>query len=203
MVRNVENVWSLLPPELDEIPDRDRVVDATINLQAFVANVYGCLDNLAWVWVSERDVKNADGTPLIPLDVGLERNKRTVRRSLPEELRNYLGGLDEWIEYIKGFRDSLAHRIPLYIPPFVVHPDRIDEYEQFERDMAAALRARNFEEHERLNEAQKALGTFRPWMVRSLVEAHPVVYHPQLIADFRTVAEIANRIFANLGEPPA
>ncbi|MER8949474.1 hypothetical protein NKI23_26315, partial [Mesorhizobium sp. M0809] len=36
MVRAVDVVFEKLPPELDEIPERDAVVDATLAIQAFV-----------------------------------------------------------------------------------------------------------------------------------------------------------------------
>jgi hypothetical protein len=54
-------VFEKLPPELDEIPERDAVVDATLTTQAFVMNAFGCLDNLAWIWVCEKAVLNAEG----------------------------------------------------------------------------------------------------------------------------------------------
>jgi hypothetical protein len=75
-------------------------------------------------------LKNADGTPLNPLDVGLGKKKLKVRASFSDELRSYLDGREDWITHIRGFRDSLAHCIPLYIPPFVVHPDQLDKDER-------------------------------------------------------------------------
>lgn len=54
MVRAVDVVFEKLPPELDEIPERDTVVDATLTIQAFAMNAFGCLDNLAWIWSARR-----------------------------------------------------------------------------------------------------------------------------------------------------
>src|SRR5579872_1863144 len=45
LIRAINMVFDNLPPELDEIPARESVVDATIAIQAFVLNVFGCLDN--------------------------------------------------------------------------------------------------------------------------------------------------------------
>jgi hypothetical protein len=202
LIRNIENVWSSLPPELEQIPNRDCVVDATSNLHAFIANVFGCLDNLAWVWVYERGVKNADGSSLNPLAVGLGKKSAKVRASFSDEFNEYLDSLENWIKYIKGFRDSLAHRIPVYIPPFVVHPDRLEEYERLEREMARAFRALDFAEYDRLDAAQKKLGAFRPWMAQSLAEMPPVSFHPQMIADFRSVEEIASKMLDEFDKPP-
>jgi hypothetical protein len=147
-------------------------------------------------------LKNADGTPLNPLDAGLGKKKLKVRASFSDELRSYLDGREDWITHIRGIRDSLAHRIPLYIPPFVVHPDQLDKDERLEREMAAAVRALDFVEYHRLEDAQKTLGAFRPWMTRSLVEApRPMLFHPQLIADFPTVQEIARKMLDELDKP--
>jgi hypothetical protein len=49
--RCIENVFTLIPPQADEIPDRNVLHDAQINIQSFFANVYGAIDNLAGVWV--------------------------------------------------------------------------------------------------------------------------------------------------------
>src|SRR5687767_10255964 len=67
MVRAVDVVFKELPPKLDAIPDKDTVVDATLMIQAFVLNAFGCLDNLAWIWVCEKPVLNAEGKELEPL----------------------------------------------------------------------------------------------------------------------------------------
>src|SRR5581483_4996080 len=62
LIRAVNLVFDLLPPELDAIPERDTVVDATIAIQSFVLNTFGCLDNLAWIFVYEKAVTKQDGT---------------------------------------------------------------------------------------------------------------------------------------------
>lgn len=47
MVRAVDLIFDKLPPKLDEIPAKDTVTEATIAIQSFVVNAFGCLDNLA------------------------------------------------------------------------------------------------------------------------------------------------------------
>lgn len=49
MIRSTYNVFELLPPELERVPEDDVAIDATINIQSFVTNVVGCCDNLAWI----------------------------------------------------------------------------------------------------------------------------------------------------------
>ena len=47
------------------------VVDAATAIQAFTMNAFGCLDNIAWIWVYEKDIKSGDGTELQRKNVGL------------------------------------------------------------------------------------------------------------------------------------
>jgi len=44
--RWIQNVYSLYPPARSDNPCRDTLLDLSVNLQSFVVNVYGCLDNL-------------------------------------------------------------------------------------------------------------------------------------------------------------
>ena len=48
----------------------------------------------------------------------------------------------------KDYRDALAYRIPLYIPPFTVNPDDADRYQALERDATQALCAHDLEGYE-------------------------------------------------------
>src|SRR5277367_152246 len=57
MVRCITNVFDEIPPERTELPSRDELTDATINIQSFVFNVFGAVDNLAWVWMAENGQK--------------------------------------------------------------------------------------------------------------------------------------------------
>src|SRR5262245_805946 len=66
LTRCIDMVNALLPPEQDEVPGSDRVGDATIAIQSFVLNCYGCLDNFAWIWVYERSVRTGTGAELQP-----------------------------------------------------------------------------------------------------------------------------------------
>jgi hypothetical protein len=94
------------------------VVDAAIAIQAFTMNAFGCIDNIAWIWVHEKDIKNGNGTELQRKHVGLRKPK--VHDKLTKEFQAYLATRQDWFDSLVDFRDSLAHRIPLYIPPYVV-----------------------------------------------------------------------------------
>jgi hypothetical protein len=197
LIRSINLVFDWLPPELDEIPERDTVVDATIVIQSFVLNTFGCLDNLAWIFVHEKGVTKPDGLPLDPQGVSL--GAKAVRARFSKEFKAYIDSRDDWFKGIKDFRDALAHRIPLYIPPFIVTPDVVDDYNRLERESGEAMRAGKLEEYDRLQAEQKKLGRFRPWMAHSRTENAPsIVFHPQLVADFNTVDEFGRKMLEEL-----
>ncbi len=203
LVGAIDQVFTLLPPERESIPKREEVVNATIAIQSFVFNVVGCLDNLAWIWVYEKDVKDKDGGELDPKSVGLWKTHKQVRASLSSSFQEYLNSREAWFESLRDFRDSLAHRIPLYIPPYAVEKSNIDEHDRLEQEANAALQRLNHQEYDRLRGEQRKLGVFRPWMTHSLVEQAPgVVFHFQLLSDFATIDEMGSKIFDELEAPP-
>jgi hypothetical protein len=199
LARCVEQVFALLPPDSDAIPERPVVVDATINIQAFVMNAFGFCENVAWVWVHERGVTRADGRPLSERQVGLGQRYELVRQALTPSFRNYLDQRELWFAHLKDFRDALAHRIPLFIPPYTVHPDNSDRFQELEAMAIQALKGHDFAGHERFEREQMALARFQPIMAHSLTPpVQPDVFHPQLLADFNTLEELAGVLFDEL-----
>lgn len=197
--KSIENVFELLPPERIDVPEPDQIADATINIHAFLFNVFGSLDNLAWVWVHEQNVVDDDGEPLRPLQVGLGSKCKFVRASFHSDFQGYLKTLDRWFKGMEEFRHALAHRIPLYIPPFTVDPKKIDEYRRLDALMVDAVRSLNFSENERLSAEQMKLAKFSPLYSHSFEEKSPqVAFHYQLLADFATVHELGRRLIIEL-----
>lgn len=196
IARCIENVFQLLPPDRTTIPTRDELSDATINIQAFVFNVFGSADNLAWVWVSEKEL-NIPST-----QVGLREKNTLIRGSFSKEFQEHLEGMDAWFEYLENFRHALAHRIPLYIPPYVVPKKMGDAYQYLEKQKAEAFGRLDFGAYERLSGEQQQLGVFRPWITHSYEEGSRfVVFHAQLLADFNTIVELGQKMLSELGKP--
>lgn len=188
--RCIERVFNLLPPEKDALPEHNDLIDATISIQAFVMNVFGALDNLAWIWASELPLE------VRALKTGLGPKCDVVRESFSPEMQNYLGHLDPWFEHIVDFRDALAHRIPLYVPPYCV-PDANDAaYMALD---ARKLDTQDAVEYERIRTEQLELVAFRPVMKHTFQDKKPpVVFHFQLLQDFATVEEIGQKMLGEL-----
>ncbi|HJU03839.1 MAG TPA: hypothetical protein VJ692_01715 [Nitrospiraceae bacterium] len=199
LMRCIENVFSKIPPERDEIPSRDELSDATIFIQAFVFNVFGCIDNLAWIWVLETSQKRKDGTPIPNSQIGLGKENISVRLTLSEEFQTYLSGLDDWFKHIGNLRHALVHRIPLYIPPYVIETQDEATYRELEQKMSDAVKGHDLAEYDRLSVEQLKLGRFRPWIQHSFEEkAKPIVFHAQMISDFNTVEELGRKMLEEM-----
>jgi len=191
--RAVLNVFKIIPPGTVRVPSRDRLYDAQINIQAFIANVYGCIDNLAWVWVYENGLDKT----IHRKHVGFRKTNTKVRESLQPAFRRYLEERDDWIDYIIDYRDALAHRIPLYIPPGGVPKSKHDEFYDYDRRMQEVM----FDpaEYNRLEAEQSKLLLFQPVMTHSFVEArHLPPFHNQLVIDFLTIEELSTKFLREL-----
>ncbi|MGH6841682.1 MAG: hypothetical protein ACREDV_06255 [Methylocella sp.] len=199
LARCIDNVFRTLPPDRIDLPSRDEISDATINIQAFVFNVFGSIDNLAWIWVQEKPVRCENGSPIPNNWVGLAKDNRFVRSSLSTEFQQYLKGSDDWFDQLGNFRHALAHRIPLYIPPYVVPQSKLPIYRQLQDRITEAEKQKNFVEANRVRAEQEALGTFKPVMTHSFEEgAEKIWFHPQLVVDFLTVEELGKKMLEEL-----
>ena len=169
----MERVFELIPPDITQPPEQRSLNDATAFLHAFTINAFGCMDNLAHVWVKEKNVRGKTG-PLQRNQIGFSSSNTKVLLSLTGELHDYVTGEEfrQWHDcYLKPWRHPLAHRIPFYVPPHVYVGDessRIVSFAPF-----AAVHGGG--------EEQTMLS-----------------FHPQMIADLRTIAELASILLIEL-----
>ena len=100
---------------------------------------------------------------------------------------------------MENFRHALAHRIPLYVPPYIVNNEEAAKEYELEQARREALRKREFDEYERLTNELEGIGKFIPWMTHSFNEkSRQVVFHVQIIADWNTVVEISEKFLAEI-----
>jgi hypothetical protein len=201
LVRSIDRVYDLLPPDQEIIPEHDVVVDAAIAIQAFTMNAFGCLDNIAWILVYEKGIKNGDGRELERNEVGL--GKKKVRKKLTEEFRNHLDKNQQWLGRMIEFRDSLAHRIPLYIPPYVVPKPNVEKYNDLERKKWEEPATGDPAEYEKVQQAQLQLCQFVPGMMHSMFEESPQIeFHSQLLNDYITIDAYGLTLLDELDREP-
>ncbi|QOJ34716.1 MAG: hypothetical protein HRU82_07070 [Nitrospira sp.] len=187
--RSMENIFSLHPVDRTELLSHDEQSDLAINLHAFLIHTHGIPDNLAWVYALENKLGlKADHVGLF---------KQETKKALPDEVRNYVNSeaIAGWHKtYAKNFRDALAHRVPPYIPPFVISSRNADRYNELQLQINTATARREFGQVLALCEAQESIGQIAIAYAHSLNECSPMILHPQIIVDARTVIEIIHTI---------
>lgn len=201
LVHCVQTAFAKIPPVSDAIPSDEHRSACTICLQAFVLNVFGCMDNLAQVWVKERGIKRPNGKEIPPLLMGLGAKCDDVRRSLSKEFQDYLASslMKGWFAYLEDYRHALAHRIPLYIPPHSVRQSDAAAYNELENKMREARLRFDMDEHDRLEAEQLKLCSFHPVATHAWDETtRPILFHSQMLADYETVVDLGWRMLREL-----
>lgn len=184
--RCIHRIFAICPPHRTTKPDEDELADISIHLQAFMFNLYGIFDNLAWLWVKHKNIPYKKNTEVT-------FNNPKILTSLSAEFQTYFHSHKDWRAYAEGFRHALAHRIPLYVPPFVLTEEETKRYQTIDAQLLPLLKAHKFEEYEKLEQERDQLGKFMPWMGHSLAEQGPVYFHPQILADWFTVEEFSRK----------
>ena len=192
----LHNIFRIFPIEKTDLLPRDDLTDLDINLHAFFINISGILDNLAWVFVCEKDLfGNPKEGKIDKYGVGLF-NEETQTRLKPE-LNEYLKSnrMQSWYtEYSKNYRDALAHRIPLYVPPAALNDKEKEEYLLLEKQLWDFNSLKSIPEHDELHEKLSSLGRACPFFTHSHNEgSKPLFLHAQIIVDFMTIDDIINK----------
>jgi hypothetical protein len=197
------NVFQLLPPEAAALPRAEQLTTAAINIQAFIINVFGALDNLAWIWVHERGQIDARGRRIHPLSVGLGPRCKDLRGTLSDGMQAKLENLNDWFDGVGGFRHALAHRIPLYIPPYGIAEANHAAAAAVEQRMDQARQRGDYAGFRTLLREHEALGHFHPVIQESFGErARPIFFHAQMPCDFLVVTDLADHMLGELGRRP-
>lgn len=189
--RCLKNISSIFPPEREDLLNSDELADVNINLHAFFINIYGVLDNLAWVVIHEKKL----ASQVNKRDVGLFSKK--MKGHYSTEFQKYLDSdlMKKWADqHLINYRDALAHRIPLYVPPKSLTTEQIELENQIEEKIQESLESYDFDLVDRLSEEKKVLGSVVPYFTHSLTENE--VYtniHFQILADSNTIEQVINK----------
>jgi hypothetical protein len=200
--RTLQNVFEVFPPSTERPLAEEARADVQINLQAFVMNLYGIFDNWAWAFVLRHNLESQ----ISHYNVGLFNDK--TKKHLPEPIKSYLNSpnIIRWYkEYLKNYRDALAHRIPPYIPPAVFTVEEDERYKKLENEEVECIKSREWERLDQIREEQAAIGksclTFLHSFSGSGEESpRPMLLHPQLLCDAKVVVEFGGLYFQHWDE---
>lgn len=190
--RSVERIYEIFPPDRKEKLTRDELSDVQIYLHAFVINLFGILDNLAWVYVLEHNLEKEVGGHR-----GIGLYAKGTQDILPPNLKAYLNleSSTVWYEkYVKNYRDALAHRIPLYVPPLIVTDTEVVRWKELDGRIWECIKNQEFEALEELKREEATLGVVCDMFSHSMSESESknLYIHPQVLVDGATVVELGS-----------
>ncbi len=194
---SIGEIFNHLPPETSGMPAKEDLDRVAIQLHANIINTYGVLDCWAHVWVNEWKVLDSDGKKLHPSRIGLGKKYKQVRQSLTPELKEYLKTREDWIVRVSNLRHAVAHSIPPYIPPHCVDPAHSREYE-----VLLVQWYRSLDKNERcaIERKMESLAHFKALVIHDIEKSPPIFLHSQIIIDFLTIEELANKFMKEIYE---
>lgn len=110
--------------------------------------------------------------------------------------RNYLQSHDikAWHDrYARFARDTLVHRVPMYLPPFLVKTTDAEDWQALERAVIDRTVARDFAEADALESRRDGMQVVCDFIsLPSGVDAGLpfILFHAQVLADIQTVLEV-------------
>ena len=192
-------IFEIFPPDRTLKLSTDELDDLCINLHAFFINTAGIFDNLGWVFALEKGIhddrrkKHRPAGTISRNEIGLFNKE--YQKYLAKDLREYLNceKIKGWYnDYAKNYRDSLAHRIPLYVPPYIINKDDAIEYKRLSNEMLNFQNIDGYQKYIELEDAREKIGSICPIFAHSHNdEGKPAFLHPQLICDVLTIEEIS------------
>ncbi len=107
-------LFELTPPDLSELAERQNRNLAEAHLHAFLINISGIIDNMAWAIVFQYGL---NAVAKRKHEVGLFHVK--FKPHLPSSTKKKVAEFKDWYEFLVSQRHPTAHRIPPYIIPYI------------------------------------------------------------------------------------
>lgn len=194
----METIFRLFPLSTSRPLASDTLATVQINLHAFLMNLFGVFENWGWAFVLRHNLLASVGGRQ---GVGLFSAR--TQQHLGPELREHLTsqGMETWhAEYLKNYRDALAHRIPPYVPPTEFTKEEGEQYQRLEDEKQLCLEAGDLKRLDEVNAQQAKLGRPSWRFLHAFSEdkpPRPVLLHAQVVTDALTVVDCGRVFLAN------
>jgi hypothetical protein len=135
-------------------------------------------------------------------DIGFweKESNKEFKKTLPDSFREYLASQYEWSTYLVNYRDALAHRIPLYIPPRAWSESDAALHRTLDKEKGRAIRNHQWERVDELDDQMDQIGSFPGYTMHSFEEnSKPMRFHVQAVCDLMTLVDMAERFAEALG----
>ncbi|OPZ79193.1 MAG: hypothetical protein BWY78_00185 [Alphaproteobacteria bacterium ADurb.Bin438] len=183
--RCIENVFKTHPPSQKETLSHSERIDLSIYIQSFVINTWGALDCLCWVLVKHYNINIHKND----ISISNKKFKTKLSENSRNDINEYINECKKWIDNLKDRRDRLAHKTPLYVPNVIKN---FDEYNNLEKEKIYYASNGNVEKLNETSLKQKDL-EHNAMFYTSSYDSEQILIHPQMIADYKTIIEIANK----------
>lgn len=195
----LNTVFDLFPPQKVKPLRSEQLSVVQISLQAFVINLSGIFDNFAWAFVLRhglqlKELSDKKGNP-DRMKIGMFNP--ATQAFLPAELLAWINDaqIKAWQrDYLKIYRDALAHRIPLYIPPSRLTDAEARRFGEIQTREIELIEGHQFGELDELRAERDALGMSCPIYLET-PKGREVMLHPQMLCDGLTVLEFGELFF--------
>lgn len=187
--RSLDEIFRLFPLDRSHPLSHDETTQLQIYLHAFVINLAGVFDNFAWAFIHKHGLGNRISR------FGVSVFKDDTQRYLPEPILEFMkeNELLNWHgDYAKHYRDALAHRIPLYVPPSLVSEAEAKEHQRLGEERLQLIAVGEYDLADEARDRQFGLGSPAFFFMHDIdpnKDAQMVWMHPQLLCDARTVIE--------------
>lgn len=176
---------------------RDTIRDAELLLQSYVMNVFGAIDNLAWVWALERGVTRPNGKKLAPMEIVFNGPKaKVLLASLTPSLTVVINDAEKWFKALRAYRDGVAHQIPIYIPR-LLNKKQLKKAAELKVAIDDAILACDYKLMSELMDISHQLGDYGPQMALNGQQIRMYI-HPQMVCDLATVVNLGEVMFSEL-----
>jgi len=124
-------------------------------------------------------------------------------KHFPERTKQYLNSdrMKAWYgDYVKNYRDALAHRIPPYIPPYTVIPEDAQRDKDYDSKTSELLIAGDIDSIDKLRDDQASIRSVCGAFLHSFWDSdasRPVMFHTQMLSDSNTAIEVISVIILN------
>ena len=193
IARTIENTFSILELGATQPTCDSENNDLQINVHAFLINLSGIFDNLAWAFTLRHGIEALLKDPL-----RIDFFKGSFHAFLPATLREHVQTktMASWHkDYLKSYRDALAHRIPPRVPRITIDQNDSQAYEALEKSRWEKIFELDFETAETIRNQQKLYEKPGFFMIHSFhqsIKSDPMMVHAQMIADTITLREFAH-----------
>lgn len=189
IMRCIDQIFNTCPPEADRMGNEE-LDDTIIFIQAFIFNIFGAIDNLAHIMNSHFSLNVARNK----IGFAPANKFASFRQLLSPNFQNKLKEYDDrgWFAYLIDYRHSLAHRIPLYIPPTVMNKADLPKYNELSSLWTEAILKHEFDKADKIEQERQELGKFVPLIGHSFYEDHHrIAFHKQLLSDWEVLKDLS------------